>query len=160
MTVTFLLAAKADKIMDDFTWALATGMSYKKLSLISPFSIFTGGVPLLHATLAPISFNGLATLSIGLFDNDSSPTRVALISKLDISPINNLIPVPEFPKSISVSGEINGISLFKISTSVPLIFIDEPIAFKAIAVDIGSSPLRKPLMDKSSLISEPMITIL
>ena len=70
------------------------------------------------------------------------------------------MPVPEFPKSISVSGEINGKSLFKISTSVPLIFIDEPIAFKAIAVDIGSSPFRKPLMDKSSLISEPMITIL
>ena len=135
-------------------------MSYKKLSLISPVSIFTGGVPLVHATLAPISFNGLATLSIGLFDNDSSPTRVALIPKLDIKPINNLMPVPEFPRSISDSGEINGSSLLKISTLVAFIFIDEPIEFKAIAVDIGSSPLRNPLIDMSSLIKEPIITIL
>ena len=42
MTVTFLLAAKADKIMDDFTWALATGMSYKKVIFnITLFWIFT-----------------------------------------------------------------------------------------------------------------------
>ena len=135
-------------------------MSYKKLSLISPVSIFTGGVPLVHATSAPISFNGLATLSIGLFDNESSPTRVALIPKLDIKPINNLMPVPEFPRSISDSGEINGSSLLKISTLVAFIFIDEPIEFKAIAVDIGSSPLRNPLIDISSLIKEPIITIL
>ena len=135
-------------------------MSYKKLSLISPVSIFTGGVPLVHTTLAPISFNGLATLSIGLFDNDSSPTRVALIPKLDIKPINNLIPVPEFPRSISDSGEINGSFLLKILTLVAFIFIDEPIEFKAIAVDIGSSPLRNPLIDMSSLIKEPIITIL
>jgi hypothetical protein len=70
------------------------------------------------------------------------------------------MPVPEFPRSISDSGEINGSSLLKILTLVAFIFIDEPIAFKDIAVDIGSSPLRNPLMDKSSLISEPMITIL
>ena len=54
------------------------------------------------------------------------------------------MPVPEFPRSAFTEGSLKGISLFFIETDVPLILILEPIAFKALAVDIGSCPFRKP----------------
>ena len=59
------------------------------------------------------------------------------------------MPVPEFPRSTFTEGSLNKISLFSIETDVPLILILEPIAFKAFAVDIGSSPFKKPLISIS-----------
>ena len=80
--------------------------------------------------------------------------------RLEIKPIINLMPVPEFPRSTFTEGSLKGISLFFIETEVPLILILEPIAFKAFAVDIGSSPFKKPLISISSFKSEPIITAL
>ena len=114
----------------------------------------------MHAIEAPISFKGFAIRSIGLLVNDSSPTKVASIFKLEIKPIINLIPVPEFPKSTSVSGFLNEVFLFSIMTEVPLIVIDEPIAFNALAVDMGSSPFKNPSIAISSLRIDPKITAL
>ena len=122
--------------------------------------MLTGGLPSLHTTDAPISFNGSETRSIGLFIKDSSPTNVALRFKLEIKPIINLMPVPEFPKSTSLSGFLNGISLLFIVTDVPWIVIDDPIALRAFAVEIGSSPFKKPLIAISSFNNEPNITAL
>ena len=43
--------------------------------------------------------SGLIILFIGLLDKDSSPIIVASTSDPAISPISNLDPVPELPKS-------------------------------------------------------------
>jgi len=40
--------------------------------------------------------------------------------------------------------------LFFIDTEVPLTVIDEPIAFNALAVDMGSSPFKNPSIEISS----------
>ena len=119
-------------------------MSYEKLLLILPLVICTGGIPFLHKMFAPIEFRGSDTLNIGLFDNDLSPTSVALIPRLLIKPIKSRMPVPEFPRSTSSLGELKAVSLFLIITLVLLISIDDPIAFKAFIVEIGSSPFKNP----------------
>ena len=105
-----------------------------------------------------MSFKGFAIRSIGLLVNDSSPIKVASISKLEIKPIISLIPVPELPKSTSVVGFLNGMCLFFIDTKVPLTVIDEPIAFNALAVDMGSSPFKNPSIEISSFRIEPKIS--
>ena len=131
-------------MIEDFTCALAIGISYEKLFLMLPLVICTGGIPSLHNIFAPIKFSGSDTLNIGLFDNDLSPTSLTLIPRLLIKPIISRMPVPEFPRSTSSLGELKAVSLFLIVTLVLLISIDDPIAFKAFIVEIGSSPFKNP----------------
>ncbi len=105
-------------------------------------------------------FNGLATRSIGLFDKESSPTSVASKPRPETRPIINLIPVPEFPKSTISLDDIKGTTLFLIVTEVPSMLIDEPILFNALAVEIGSSPFKKPVILISVFKREPIIKTL
>ena len=128
--------------------------------VICPGDILTGGIPTSQVTDAPISFSGLATLNIGLFDKDSSPTSIASKPSPETKPIINLMPVPEFPRSTSPSDEVNGSTLFLMFTSVPSMAMEEPILFNAFAVDIGSSPFKKPVILISAFKRDPIITAL
>ena len=88
--------------------------------------------------LVPMSINGFITLSIGLFDNDESPVKVALIPSPDKSPSISLIPVPELPKSKSLSGILKGWVLLLRIILVLVLTIDDPIRFRAFKVEFGS----------------------
>ena len=70
-------------------------------------AIDIGNLPsLLEIMLAPIHLKGYKTLSIGLLLRESSPLKLTIIFEPIIAPSNNLIPVPEFPKSIKLSGDL------------------------------------------------------
>ena len=53
-----------------------------------------------NSIIAPILDRCSVTLLIGLLLRELSPIKLALILFDEISPANNLIPVPELPKSI------------------------------------------------------------
>jgi hypothetical protein len=72
----------------------------------------------------------------------------------------SLMPVPELPRSILLSDEVKGISLRFMFTVVLLIRMEDPIAFNAFIVEIGSSPFKKPSIVIFSLINEPIMTAL
>ena len=72
---------------------------------------------------APILFSGSAILSIGLDESEASPFKIHSLPVPAMYPVNNLIPVPEFPRSkiIFLSLSENSFTAFKV------LFMSSPI---------------------------------
>jgi hypothetical protein len=94
------LANKPANIIQDLTWALATGKVYSIDWSESVGKMDKGKVPSFDGNIfAPIKVNGSTILCIGLKESDSSPNKVVAKLCADKTPEHNLIDVPEFPKS-------------------------------------------------------------
>ena len=66
----------------------------------------TGNCPSRLVMLAPIAASGVVMRAIGRLLNEASPTKVAVIFCPATTPISNLTPVPELPRSSGVAGDI------------------------------------------------------
>ena len=82
----------------------------------------------------PLSKSGLIILSIGLFERDLSPIKVAFIPLLANNPQSNRIEVPELPQSSSFEG-LENVSPFISLTLFRPFFIDMPQSFRQYSVD-------------------------
>ena len=110
--------------------------------------------------LAPISLNGSITRDIGLFDNEESPIKLALIPSPETKPSIRRMPVPEFPRSNSSEAFINELDLFVRMTLLLFFVIDAPILFSAFKVELGSYASKKPSISISQFNNDPIIRIL
>ena len=146
----------ADLICADATllvWAAASGVR-------APF-IVTGRRPPSRLVIwAPMSASGSVTRAIGRMLSDSSPQNVAVMGKPATTPMSNLTPVPELPRSSGCVGDCRPAVPTPSTTQLPSSsrVMVTPSARIALPVALTSSPSSRPVIRVVPIASPPRMS--